>query len=164
MRPKGSAEELERRRRMAIDLLREGRRTTTQVAKLLGCDPRSVRRWKTAHVKKKDKGLDAIPPPGRPSKLNPHQKKMLLRRLLQGARKNGFSTDLWTCRRIAALIEQLLGVRYHFNSMGRFLASLGMSCQKPTKRAIERDDQRIARWIAEDWPRIKKTPGAGKHT
>jgi transposase len=162
MRPKGNAKELERRRRMAVDLLQKGR-TTKQVAEFLGCDRRSVRRWRAAYDKNNNHGLDPIPPPGRPSRLTARQKKALVGRLLKGAKTNGFSTDLWTCQRIAQLIESRYGIRYHVCSMPRFLAALGFSCQKPQKRAVERDEQAIARWIARDWPRIKKTPrGRGR--
>ena len=155
MRPKGNAEELERRRRMAIDFLQKGR-TTKQVAEFLGCDPRSVRRWRAAYDKNKDHGLAPIPPPGRPSRLTARQKKALVGRLLKGAKANGFSTDLWTCRRIAQLIERRYEIRYHVCSMPRFLAALGFSYQKPQKRAVERDEQAIARWVARDLAADKK--------
>jgi transposase len=80
----------------------------------------------------------------------------LAARLLKGAKANGFSTDLWTCSRIAELIERRYGVRYHVDHIPRLMASLGWSCQKPEVRAVERDEQAIQTWVSKDWPRIKK--------
>ena len=78
-------------------------------------------------------------------------------RLLKGAKANGFPTDLWTCPRIAQVIEARYGVHYHVDHIVRLMASLGFSAQKPEKQAAERDEERIARWVALDWLRIKKS-------
>ncbi len=100
--------------------------------------------------------MRARPAPGRKPKLSAEQKEDLSRRLLQGARSSGFPTDLWTCARVAQLIRRCYGVNYHVDSLPRFLRALGFSCQRPQKRALERDDEAIAGWVARDWPRIKK--------
>lgn len=156
MRPNGSAAELERRRRRGIELLDKGF-STTEVADRIGADSSSVRRWRQAHRRKGEAGLAAKPHPGRPARLAKRQKTLLVKRLLKGAKANGFSTDLWTCPRIGELIEQQYGVQYHVDHIPRLLASLGWSCQKPQKKAIERDEEGISRWIREDWARIKKS-------
>jgi transposase len=54
------------------------------------------------------------------------------------------------------LIERCYGVRYHVDHIPRLLGSLGFSCQKPERRAVERDEAAIQRWMQQDWPRIKK--------
>lgn len=155
MRPHGSPAELQRRRHSAIDLLEAGC-TTSEVALRLGVDSRSVRRWRTAWLDLGMPGLRARPASGRPTKLNKRQREALRRRLIKGARANGFPTDLWTCPRVAELIDRCYGVSYHVDHLPRLLRSLGFSPQRPAKRAVERDDQRIADWVAHDWPRIKK--------
>ena len=76
--------------------------------------------------------------------------------MLKGSKKAGFPTDLWTCPRVAHLIQSLFGVRYHVDHIGRILHDLGWSPQKPERRAIERSETRIKEWIKVDWPRIKK--------
>jgi transposase len=84
---------------------------------------------------------------------------LLLLSLPQGAQANGFDTDLWTLERIAVVITQLTGVRYHPGHVWLILRRrLGWSVQRPERRAMERDDQAIARWVAHEWPRIKKGP------
>ena len=161
MRPHGSAEELERRRRRAIALLKTGHRQA-EVARRVDAHPTSVKRWWEAYQKSGEGGLAAKPVSGRPSKLTARQRKQLVARLLKGAKANGFSTDLWTCPRIAQTIEQRYGVHYHVDHIVRLMGSLGWSCQKPEKRAIERDEERIAQWVAKDWPRIKKSRTAAR--
>lgn len=161
MRPKGSARELEQRRQRAISLLENGH-APVDVARRLDVDRRSVRRWKAAHRKRVAKGIEARPTPGRPLKLDRGQHKQLERRLLKGARAAGYESDLWTCPRIAALIAEDFGVRYHPDHIGRLLRSLGWSPQRPQRRAAERDEARIQGWVREEWPRIKKKLRGGE--
>ena len=160
MRPVGHPEELQRRRTRAIALLKEGV-APVDVANRVGVDRRSVRRWKAAFRDEGAAGIEAKPTPGRPCALTQKHKRRLEQRLLKGARACGFPTDLWTCARVAQLIRSRFGVDYHVDHIGRLLHGLGWSPQKPARRALERDAAAIARWIKEDWPRIKKTPRAG---
>lgn len=155
MRPKGTSDELQRRRQRAIELFQQGKRKA-EIARQLGTSRASVTRWCQAYQRAGPEGIEARPTPGRPAKLSAKQKRRLLQRILKGARANGFPTDLWTGKRIVELIWRLFGVAYHTDSMPRFLSALGLTCQKPQKRAVERDEERIASWIARDWPRIKR--------
>jgi transposase len=82
----------------------------------------------------------------------------LEKKLLKGAQAAGFPTDLWTCPRVARLISSLFGVTYHVDHIGRLLHMLGWSPQKPERRAIERDEEKIRQWVKHQWPRIKKKP------
>lgn len=158
MRPQGSPEELERRRRRAMQLLEEGL-APVDVAKRLGVDRRSVRRWKAAYRRGGKQALKAKPAPGRPLKLGISERKALETILLEGAQAAGYSSDLWTCRRVAEVIEDRFGVDYHPGHVARLLHDLGWSPQKPQRRAVERDEDRVQRWVKHDWPRIKKKPG-----
>lgn len=160
MRPTGSPEELERRRLRALVLLKEGL-LPVEVARRVGVDRRSVRRWKAAARRRGKAGVRARAAPGRPSKLVPEHKRRLEALLLGGAQSAGFHTDLWTCPRVAELIERRFGVRYHVDSIGRLLHELDWSPQKPARRALERDERAIQRWVHGDWSRVKKTPRAG---
>lgn len=159
MRPTGSPEELERRRLRALALLEEGV-LPSEVAQRVGVDRRSVRRWKAAARKHGEAGVRARAVPGRPPKLKAHQKRRLEALLLKGPLAAGFDTDLWTCARVTELIQERFGISYHVDHVGRLLHDLGWSPQKPARRALERDEREIRRWVREDWPRVKKTPGA----
>jgi transposase len=159
MRPVGSGRQLEGRRQRAIALLKEGR-APVEVARLVGVDRRSVRRWNAAYRVQGASGLAARPVPGRPSKLSARQRGQLEVILVRGAAASGFESDLWTCPRVAQVIGRRFGVHYHVDHIGRLLRSLGWTPQRPTRRALERDEEGIQRWIKRDWPAIKKKPGS----
>jgi len=120
MRPVGGAKQLERRRERAIALLKDGR-APVEVARLVGVDRRSVRRWNAAYRRAGVAGLAARPVPGRPSKLTARQREQLETLLLRGAEASGFESDLWTCPRVAHMIGRRFGIRYHVDHIGRLL-------------------------------------------
>jgi transposase len=157
MRPHGSPEALERRRRRAITLLRQ-KLSLHEIARRIGCHASSVLRWRNALRSGGAKALKAKPAPGRPPRLTAKQKEQLVELLAQGAMAHGYRTELWTTQRIATLIERRLGVTYHRNHVGKLLHKLGWSHQKPERRAVERDEAAIAQWKATVWPAVKKTP------
>lgn len=128
-----------------------------EVARRIGCNASSVMRWRNERRQHGEEGLRPKPVPGRPAKLTARQKKRLIPLLLKGAMANGYRTELWTTARIAELIERNFGVTYHRDHVGRLMASLGWSYQKPEKRALQRDEQAIEEWRSKKWPRIKKT-------
>lgn len=160
MRPTGSPEELERRRLRALALLGEGL-LPSEVARRVGVDRRSVRRWKAAARRRGEAGVRAKPAPGRPSKLGARHRRRLEGLLLRGAQAAGFDTDLWTCPRVAELVHRRFGVDYHVDHVGRLLHELGWTPQLPARHAVERDEVAIRRWVHETWPRVKKTLPAG---
>jgi transposase len=157
MRPPGSPIQLEQRRLHAITLLEQGA-APVDVARTLGVDRRSVRRWSASVRAGGREAVRATPAPGRPPKLDRPAQRRLERHLLRGAQAAGFPTDLWTWPRVAALIRREFHVRYHVDHIGRLLHGLGWSPQKPARRARERDEAAIQRWVRVDWPRIKKKP------
>ncbi|MHB8142904.1 MAG: IS630 family transposase [Thermoleophilia bacterium] len=159
MRPFGSPEQLQRRRLRAIQLLDSGMQPV-EVARSVGACRRSVRRWQAAYRREGEEALLAKPASGRPPKLTRAELDTLREMLLEGAQEQGYPADLWTCRRVAHLIKKRFGVTYHPDHIGRLLRSLGFSPQKPQRRAVERNEEEIQRWVAEDWPRIKKNGAA----
>ena len=164
MRPTGSPEELEHRRMRALALLKEGLQPV-EVARRVGVDRRSVRRWRAAARSQGEGGVRAKPASGRPPKLQGKHRTKLEALLLKGAQAAGYHNDLWTCPRVGELIERRFGICYHVDHIGRLLHDLGWSAQKPARRAIERDEQVIQGWVCKDWPRVKKTlPGAARRS
>jgi len=157
MRPKGSAEELERRRRQAMALLDQGVKPAA-VARSVGTSRASVTRWRQAYEAGGQDAMAATPHPGGVCRLTAGQRSRLVRMLLQGPRKHGYGTELWTLARVAELIAVTFGVQYHPSAVWHILRRMGWSCQKPERRARQRDEEAIVRWRREDWPRIKKRP------
>jgi hypothetical protein len=70
--------------------------------------------------------------------------------------EHGFSTELWTARRLVQLIEEEFGIRFNPRSLSAWLRDRGFTPQKPERVPRERDPGAIAAWLASDWPRIKK--------
>lgn len=161
MRPHGTAPQLERRRRQAIRLLKAGN-TLSAVARAVSASVSSVFRWDETYRKKGLTGLRPRPTPGRPPKLSLSQKKRLTTVLVKGPLAAGYRTDLWTLQRVAQMIRKQFGVAYHPCHVWKLLGSLGWSCQKPERRALQRDEAAIAHWKRSRWPHIKKRRPPGR--
>ena len=160
MRPKGSAEELERRRRRAVDLLRNGC-SQDEVARLVGSSQSSVSRWWKL-AQEGDDALSARPQLGPEPRLSLDNLKKLEGLLAQGATAHGWQNDLWTCPRVRELIRRHFRIEYHVDHIRKILVQrLGWTSQKPAKRARERDEEEIKRWKLEKFRRLKKTPVGG---
>jgi len=156
MRPLGSPDQLERRRQRAVELLEKGE-TYRAVAHASGASLSSIVRWYQAFRRKGSRGLEPRPTPGRPCRLSLTQKRRLEKLLLRGAQAAGYSTDLWTLRRIGELIKKKFGVRYATSAVWRLLVvDLRWSTQKPERRATQRNEAAIEEWKSKQWPQIKK--------
>ena len=142
---------------MAARLLGQGMKPI-RIAEALGVSPAAVTRWKQAWQKGGEKALMAKPHPGGKPRLTRAQFRPLARLLLEGPRRHGYATELWTLERVAELIAANFGVQYTIGHVWKLLRAMGWSCQKPERRARERDEEAIRRWRQEQWPRIKKRP------
>jgi len=160
MRPKGTAAELERRRRRAVALVQQGY-GIRQAAAMVGASPGPVSQWWAAYRRGGRHALDPKPNLGRPPKLSRRQRVELVRMLRQGPTRHGYANELWTLKRLAELIQRHWGIGYDPSGVWHVLRGLGWSCQKPQRRARERDENAIVRWQKQDWPRIKKRRAAG---
>ncbi len=113
----------------------------------------NVSRW---HAQWRQGGLAALRsagPTGHAPRLSDQQLHAIDQALRQGARAHGFDSDHWTLARVRTVIEQLTGVGYHPGHVWKLLRHrLHYRLQRPARRAVERDEQAIARWVAEDWP------------
>jgi transposase len=163
MRSKGTAAELEARRIAAVRRVDDGW-AQKDVAEFLGVHPVTVAKWVARHRADNSNGLKAKPTPGRPRFLTDEQEHKVLRWLNEPPTKHGFRTDLWTARRVAELIHTKFGVRFHPNYLREWLSKRNYTPQKPARRARQRDQAAIDRWVAEDWPRIQKRRGTNTPT
>jgi transposase len=154
MRPIGTAAELERRRRLAVLRLQEGW-AAREVAELFGIHLRTVRLWRATHRRKGDRGLRAKPHPGRPPKLTAAQARQVLTWFRKRPRSFGFSTELWTAKRVAQVIRRKWGVAFNPRYLNAWLTDRGITPQKPQRKAREADPVAIERWRTHDWPRLQ---------
>src|SRR5215217_7420277 len=148
LRHPGDLEWLERRRLQAADLFAQGR-TKAEVAGELGVSAQTASRW---YARWRGGGAAGM-------RTARHGKPAQLGRVLdRGAVQAGFDNDLWTLGRIAEVIEQVTGVAHHPGHVWRVLKAMRWSLQRPARKAIERDETAIPRWVAQEWPRLVQTP------
>lgn len=148
---------MEKRRIRAARLFTKGC-SAPEVARRLGVARQVAYRWKEAWQQGGKSALASKGPAGRKAKLTVEQTQQVTDALLAGPTAHGYKTDLWTLPRVAALIEDLTGVRYHPGHVWRLLGASGFSCQRPERRAVERDEKAIRHWQRVTWPALKKRP------
>lgn len=159
--PRRDFEALKARRLRAADLFRRGK-SQADVAQALGVSRESASKWYQLWSEGGRGALAGAGRAGRLPRLSNDQLADVVTALERGPRANGFGTDLWTLARVADVIEAATGVRYSQTQTWTILRDrLGWSRQRPSRRAKERNEEAIANWVAKDWPRIKKAPGAG---
>ena len=146
---------LEARRLEGGRLLQGGVRAA-EVARRLGVSRTSVMWWQRALACGGRRGLRGAARTGRPALLNADEQQRLIAALKAGVLSQGYSSDLWTLRRIGKLIETLTGRRYSESGVWRLLKRLGFSSQRPSGRATQRDEAAIRRWKTKRWPALKK--------
>lgn len=147
---------LEEFRLLALRRVREGERPSA-VVKSLGMNRTSIYRWLKAAAGRGngERALAARPATGRPTKLTPTQQAQVFRWINgKDPRQYGLDFGLWTRQITATLIEQKFGVTLGVTAVGRLLARLGLTPQKPLQRAYQRDPQAIERWQRETYPGI----------
>lgn len=151
--------QMARRRRRAARMFDRGW-PVAEVARRLGVARQGCYRWHDAWQAGGEAALASKGPAGPKSKLAPAQTEKVIEALLEGAAAYGYKTQLWTLPRVAGLIENLTGVCYHPGHVWRVLGSMGFSCQRPERRAVERDEKAIRQWKRAQWPEIKKKRAA----
>ena len=144
----------------AAELLRRGV-IPAEIARQLGVSHQVVSEWRKAWREGGRKALRGAGRAGRRPRLSRVQLAKVEKALIKGAEAHGYVTDLWTLPRVAEVIERLTGVTYHPGHVWYLLRDqLGWSWQRPTRRAVERDDAAIEQWVTHRWPQLEKEPGA----
>ena len=159
-RPRRDFAGLARRRRQAAQRFAAGD-TQAAVARRLHVSRQSVSRWYQQWKRGGPEALRAAGRAGRKPRLSGAQQAQLDAALRRGARAHGFPTELWTLPRIAQVIRAQTGVQYHPGHVWKLLRALHWTLQRPARRARERNEAAIRRWVRTRWPAVKKTPAAG---
>jgi transposase len=154
---------LEGRRVRAWQLLEAGWRQT-DVAEALGVTRGAVSQWAKRAREGGPEALLRHPAPGAPSKMTSGQIAQLPEVLSRGAEAHGFRGNVWTNARIAWVINAVFGVKYHENHMPRILNKIGWTCQKPKRRATQRNEAAIEAWKTCSWLTIQECAAVDKKT
>ena len=162
VRPRRDFQQLERRRKQAGRLFAAGKLIPAAIAQRLKVSRQSVSRWYADWKSGGVRALNSAGRAGRKPRLEPRKLRKVEQTLRQGARANGFDTDLWTLPRVALVIERVTGVRYHPGHVWRILGAMDWTLQRPAKHARERDPKKVDLWLNERWPTVKKTLGVRK--
>jgi transposase len=147
---------LEKRRLKGAKLLARGL-TKSEVARQLGVSRQTVATWEQRLLEGGKESLKRGDL-GRPRQLDAEQEREMGKVLMAGALAAGFPNELWTLPRIGKIIALRYGVEYSTGHLWHLLRRMGFSCQKPEKRAIQRDEPEIVRWKRHVWPALKKKP------
>ena len=159
MRTRGSAEELERRRRHAVDLFLDGE-PPEDICRILDVSKSARYGWVKAVREHGPEALTAKTRTGA-RRLDDEQLAQLALALRQGSVAHGWINDLWTGKRVATLIQRLFGIVYTPDHVRVLLReALRWTSQKPERRGRERDEEEIERGRTREFPRIKKSPKA----
>ena len=148
---------LKQRRKRAAGLFKAGK-TQAEVARALGVTRQSVSRWYRQFQRGGFVAMNGAGRAGRMPKLERSELERMDAALREGAQAHGFGTGLWTLPRIATVIERLTGVAYHPGHVWKILRKLSWTLQRPAKRARERNEQEVRKWISTRWPAVKKKP------
>src|SRR5712671_57155 len=160
VRPRRDFAALEQRRMRAADLFEQGV-IPAEIARQVGVSHQIVSDWRTVWRRYGRDGLRGAGRAGRRPKLGAEQLDQVAAALITGPEANGYTTDVWTLKRVAEVIEQVSGVVYHPAHVWHLLREqLGWTWQRPARRAIERNDEAIERWVKQRWPQLKKGHGA----
>jgi transposase len=151
---------MEERRMRAVDLFEQGL-TSAEIARQVGVCHQIVSDWRAMWRRSGRDGLRAAGRAGRLPKVTAEQLAEVEMALAKGPQANGYATDVWTLQRVAEVIERVTGVAYHPARVWYILRQqLGWTWQRPARRALERDDEAIQRWVKQRWPQLKKERGA----
>lgn len=144
---------LEQRRKQAIGWYRK-HKSQYWIAKHMGASFEAVRKWVDAYEADGMKGLRSKGHPGPRAELTEQDRKKIKAAIMKGPRAEGYATDLWTLERIAKLVKRISGISYHPGHVWKVVIALGFSCQKPERRAKERDEEAIKTWRIRSFPPV----------
>jgi transposase len=149
---------LEEIRRMAVERVLEGEDPSAVIASYGFCRT-TIYKW-LKRVKRRRRGFDPLRSTkgtGRPPKLTAKQGQQVFRWINgKDPRQYGFDFGLWTRQIVAELVADKFGIRLSVASVGKLLATLGLTPQKPLMRAYERDPEAIEAWKRDTYPSIAK--------
>jgi transposase len=146
---------IEGRRLRAWELAQSGWKQK-DIAVALGVSKGAVSQWLKRGREGGRAALHRQPAPGAVSRLSREQLHRLPELLARGAEAYGFRGNVWTHKRIVAVIHDTFGVKYHAHHIRRILDKIGWSRQKPRRQASQRNTEGITAWREQDWPQAEK--------
>ena len=153
--PSLSREEREKRRVKAAKLFKKGI-SHAEISRRLGVTPAAVTQWRSAYAHGGAKSMASKGHSGFPSKVTPKKRARFKAEILKGPLAHGYPTNLWTLSRLSVVLAKIVRVRYSEVWVWNIVRELGFTPQKPSVKAIQRDEQAILGWRAVTLPKLKK--------
>lgn len=148
---------LEHLRITAVRRVLEDHQAPSVVMEAMGLCRTSIYRWLRRHQKEGWEALAEKIAQGPEPKLTDQQRQRVKGWIVgRDPRQYGLDYGLWTRRIVQSLIQRKFGVELGLTAVGRLLAGLGITPQKPLRRAYERDPQRIQWWLEDEYPRLRR--------
>jgi transposase len=148
---------LEHLRITAVRRVIEDHEAPAEVMRTLGLCRTSIYRWLRQY---EAEGLEALVQKiasGPEPKLTDRQQQQVRRWIVgKDPRQYGFDYGLWTRRIVQSLIERKFGISLGWTAVGRMLARLEITPQKPLRRAYERNPLAIKAWLEEGYPKLRR--------
>lgn len=143
-------------RKLAVQRVFDGE-SAAEVTRSFGLGSKTIFTWlKTA----REQGIDALAPKtrtGRNRMLSPLEDQEVKRWVVGGdPRQHGFDFGLWTRQIVADLIKEKFGIDMSLSGVGKLLHRLGLTPQKPLRRAYERDEKAVKEWVEKVYPNVQK--------
>ena len=146
---------LEAIRIRAVEQVQSGH-SPEDVIKALGFSRGCIYEWLARYRAGGWDGLRAKPLKGRPRKISGRQMKWIYDVVtLKNPQQMKFEFALWTRGMIRILIHERFGIKLSLPSVGRLLAQLGLTCQKPLMRAFQQNPGLVEKWLQEEYPAIR---------
>lgn len=155
---KRNALALEQRRQEAIRLYKK-KNSLSNIGRLLHVSRQAVHKWVAKYSQQGESALTATKATGRPGKTAKETLARTMAQLIEkGARAYGYLSDAWTTASLREVLRKTIRITYHRDHIRKLLHQFGYSCQRPQKKAIERDEEKIRHWARYTWVQIKKKP------
>src|SRR5271169_2561298 len=146
---------LEAMRERAVRSVHDGE-SPEVVARIIGINRSTIYGWLAQYRRGGWSALKAKPLFGRPPKLDGKKLKWIYNTVTQkNPMQLKFAFALWTREMVAKLIKVRYNISLSVVSVGRLLAQLGITCQRPLHRALERDEALVRQWLKQDYPKIR---------
>lgn len=151
-----STEEQHLIRKLAVQRVHDGE-SAAEVTRCFGLGARTIFTWLRIA---RERGMEALSPKartGRNRTLSELEEQEIKRWVIGGdPRQHGFDFGLWTRKIVADLILDRFGVELSPSGVGKILHRLGLTPQKPLRRAYKRDEKAVQEWVDDVYPRVKK--------
>lgn len=149
------------RRKQAVRLYQSGKcRSYTEIGLIVGAHPITVGKWIRRYLKGGLRAL-AVKPRGRAiglgRRLLPHEEEQIRRDLVDNCPDQlKLPFALWTRQAVKLHIKITFGIEVPIRTVGDYLKRWGFTPQKPIKKAYQRNEAHVQKWLHEEFPKIKK--------